>query len=57
MINQKIIFIVGPTAVGKTAIALQLAGKLKAEIVSCDAMQVYKKIDIASNKPSRKDPT
>ncbi len=50
--NQSIIFIVGPTAVGKTAVALALAKQFKSEIVSCDAMQVYKEIDIASAKPT-----
>ena len=51
----EIIFIVGPTAVGKTEIALLLAQKLSAEIISCDAMQVYKEINIASAKPTKKD--
>ncbi len=49
---QKIIFVVGPTAVGKTDVALKLAKKCNGEIVSCDSMQVYKEISIASNKPS-----
>ena len=50
--SKKIIFIVGPTAVGKTAAALILAKEINGEIVSCDSMQVYKEISIASNKPS-----
>lgn len=49
---QKIIFIVGPTAVGKSQIALTLAKEINAEIISCDAMQVYREITIASNKPA-----
>lgn len=48
---KKIIFIVGPTAVGKTDIAFRLAKEINGEIISCDAMQVYKEINIASNKP------
>lgn len=48
---KRIIFIVGPTAVGKTDIAVCLAQKVHGEIISCDAMQVYHEIDIASNKP------
>jgi tRNA dimethylallyltransferase len=44
-------FIVGPTAVGKSQIALAVAQKYNAEIVSCDAMQVYREINIASDKP------
>ena len=53
MDSAQIIFIVGPTAVGKSDVALTLAQKLKGEIVSCDAMQVYKEISVATSKPSR----
>jgi tRNA dimethylallyltransferase len=48
-----IVFIVGPTAVGKSAVALKLAKKINAEILSCDSMQVYKGMDILTSKPSR----
>jgi tRNA dimethylallyltransferase len=48
----KIIFIVGPTAVGKSDVALALARHIQGEIISCDAMQVYKEISIATSKPS-----
>ena len=51
---KKIIFIVGPTAVGKSEVAACVAKKKSAEIVSCDSMQVYKEIQIANNKPSLK---
>jgi tRNA dimethylallyltransferase len=44
--------IVGPTAVGKTAVALRIADKLKADIVSMDAMQVYRGMDIGTGKPT-----
>lgn len=50
---DKIIFIVGPTAVGKTEAACLLAQDLKTDIISCDAMQVYKEISILTAKPSR----
>ncbi len=43
---------VGPTAVGKTEIALHLARKLRAEIISVDSMQVYRGMDIGTGKPS-----
>jgi tRNA dimethylallyltransferase len=46
------IFVVGPTAVGKSEVAVALAQQLNGEIVSCDAMQVYKEISIATSKPS-----
>ncbi len=52
---EKIIFIVGPTAVGKTQVALELASHLPCEIVSCDAMQVYREISIATSKPTLSD--
>jgi len=47
----RIIFLVGPTAIGKTEIAVLLAKKLKAEIVSADSMQIYKGMDIITSKP------
>jgi len=48
---KKIIFIVGPTAVGKSQAALFLARRIEGEIISCDSMQVYKEINIANDKP------
>lgn len=53
--NPRLIFIVGPTAVGKTAVSLCLARPLNAEIISCDSMQVYRGIDILSSKPGREE--
>ena len=50
--KKKIIFIVGPTAVGKSDIAVRLAKKINAEIISCDSMQIYKKMDIITSKTS-----
>jgi tRNA dimethylallyltransferase len=47
-----LIFIVGPTAVGKSEIGICLAHHLNAEIICCDAMQVYREITIASDRPS-----
>ena len=49
--KNKIIFLVGPTAVGKSEIAVDLAKKINAEIISCDSMQVYKGMDIGTQKP------
>jgi tRNA dimethylallyltransferase len=42
----------GPTAAGKSAIALELAGRLNGEIISVDSMQVYRGLDIGTAKPS-----
>lgn len=47
-----ILFLVGPTAVGKTSVALFLAKKIGAEIISCDSMQVYKGFTIVSSAPT-----
>ena len=52
MNSNKIIFIVGPSAVGKSEIGFRLAQKLNGEIISCDAMQVYREVQVASDKPS-----
>ncbi len=49
---QKIIFIVGPTGVGKSALGAALALKTGGEIVSADAMQVYRQVNIVCDKPS-----
>ena len=46
------IFIAGPTAVGKSEIALRLAEKIGGEIISVDSMQVYRGLDIGTAKPS-----
>ena len=48
----KIIVILGPTAVGKSRFAIELASEIGAEIISADSMQVYKYFDIGSSKPS-----
>lgn len=50
--RPKIVFLVGPTAIGKTEIAIILAKKLNARIISCDSMQIYKGMDIITAKPS-----
>lgn len=47
-----VIIIAGPTAVGKTEITLQLAKQLDGEIISADSMQIYRRMDIGSAKPS-----
>jgi tRNA dimethylallyltransferase len=51
--NYPLIFIVGPTAAGKTDVAVALAERISAEIISCDSMLVYKQPRILVNKPDR----
>lgn len=49
---HNIICIAGPTASGKTAFAVELAKTLNGEVVSCDSMQVYRRMDIGTAKPT-----
>ena len=49
---DKIICIAGPTASGKTALAVELAKLYNGEVVSCDSMQIYKRMDIGTAKPT-----
>jgi tRNA dimethylallyltransferase len=49
----RILVIVGPTASGKTGLAVELGAALNGEVVSCDSVQVYRGLDIGSGKPSR----
>lgn len=48
--KKKIVFLVGPTGIGKSAVAIILAKKINAEIVSCDSIAVYRKMDIIASK-------
>ena len=52
---NSILCIAGPTASGKTALAVELAKVLDGEVVSCDSMQVYRRMDIGTAKPSREE--
>ena len=49
---NNIICIAGPTASGKTALAVELAKALNGEVVSCDSMQIYKRMNIGTAKPT-----
>lgn len=51
MTKEKLIVVLGPTAVGKTALSIELAQKLDTEIISGDSMLVYRGFDIGSAKP------
>jgi tRNA dimethylallyltransferase len=52
---DKIIIIVGPTAVGKSDLAVKLALKLDGEIVNADSMQVYSELEISTAKPNQQE--
>ena len=52
---NRIICIAGPTASGKTALAVELAKALDGEVISCDSMQIYKGMDIGTAKPTREE--
>ena len=52
---NNIICIAGPTASGKTALAVELAKTFNGEVVSCDSMQIYRRMDIGTAKPTREE--
>ena len=52
---NNIICIAGPTASGKTALAVELAKELNGEVVSCDSMYVYKRMNIGTAKPTEEE--
>ena len=53
--KAKIVVIVGPTAVGKSELALELSARIRGEIVNADSQQVYRYMDIGTGKPSTSD--
>lgn len=52
---KKVIVIVGPTAVGKTALSIELAQKLNGEIINADSMQIYRGLDIGTAKATSEE--
>lgn len=53
--KQKVIVIIGPTAVGKTRLSVELAQRVNGEIISGDSMQIYKEMDIGTAKVSKEE--
>jgi tRNA dimethylallyltransferase len=53
--DSPLIVLIGPTASGKTSLALHLAEKFNGEIVSCDSVAVYREMEIGTAKPSREE--
>ena len=54
-INKFLITIVGPTAIGKTSLAIKLAKHYKTEIISADSRQFYRELNIGTAKPSSEE--
>ncbi len=52
---KRVIFIIGPTAIGKTDLSIKLAKAIKCEIISCDSRQFYKEFKIGTAPPSSYD--
>jgi len=52
--NKTLIYVSGPTGIGKTSLSIELAKKLKTEIISCDSRQFYKELKIGSSPPTDK---
>ena len=52
MTKPKILAVAGPTASGKSALAVTLAHRFDGEIISCDSMQIYRRMDIGTAKPT-----
>ena len=53
--SKKIILLAGPTASGKSKLAIQLAKRLDGEIINADSMQIYKEFSILSSRPDNKE--
>ncbi len=53
--KKKVIAVVGPTASGKTSLAIEIAKAVGGEIVSCDSMQIYKGMTIATAQPTQEE--
>jgi len=54
MTNKNLIYIAGPTGVGKTELSIAVAKKLNTEIISCDSRQFFKELKIGTSPPSKK---
>ena len=53
--TKQVIFIIGPTAIGKTSLAIKLAKAIQCEIISCDSRQFYKELKIGTAPPSTEE--
>jgi len=53
LMSNKLIYIAGPTCIGKTSLSIEIAKRLETEIISCDSRQFYKELKIGTSPPSR----
>ena len=53
LMNNKLIYIAGPTCIGKTSLSIEIAKRLETEIISCDSRQFYKELKIGTSPPSK----
>lgn len=53
--KKTVLAVVGPTASGKSALAIELARRFDGEIICCDSMQIYRQMDIGTAKPSEEE--
>ena len=53
--SKKIILLAGPTASGKSKLAIEIANKIKGEVINADSMQVYKDFSVLTSRPSNLD--
>jgi len=55
MTHNDLVVVLGPTASGKTSLAIEIAKKCNGEVVSCDSMQVYKGLPISTAQPTKEE--
>jgi tRNA dimethylallyltransferase len=54
-LSKKIVLLAGPTASGKSKLAIHLSKKINGEIINADSMQVYKEFSILSSRPNKQE--
>ena len=55
LLKERIIFLTGPTGIGKSTLAINLSKKINGEIINADSMQIYKELKILTARPNEDD--